>query len=112
MLPFVILYTLIGLLFMGLSVPLIQKRIKPNPWYGFRVPKTLSDERIWYAANAYSGVTLFLAGAAIALSALVLAPVAWLFRLGPGGYVFGCTLVILGSLLWSLVLSFRYLSKL
>ena len=112
MFPFIAMYSLLGLLFMGLALPLIQKRVKPNLWYGFRVPKTLRDERIWYKANAYSGVTMFLAGIAITLGALVLAPLAWLLHLGVGGYVLCCTVVIMGSLTWSVILSFRYLSKL
>ncbi len=97
---------------MGTSIPLIQRRIKPNPWYGFRVPKTLRDERIWYQANAYSGVLLFLSGAITTAAAITLVPLAWLFRLGPEGYILACTAVMVGSLLWTLVLSFRYLRKL
>jgi uncharacterized membrane protein len=105
-------YLLTGLLFMALSIPLIQRRVKPNPWYGFRVPKTLRDERIWYKANAYSGVLMFLSGAVTALAALALVPLAWLLRLNPESYGLACMLVMLGSLVWALVLSFRYLRKL
>jgi hypothetical protein len=37
------LYVAGGALLTAISVPLIQKRIPPNPWYGFRVPQTLND---------------------------------------------------------------------
>ena len=46
-----ITYVVGGLLVTALSVPLIQKRIPPNPWYGFRVRKTLENRDVWYAAN-------------------------------------------------------------
>jgi len=59
------LFALTGLLFVGLSVPLIQKRVPPNRFYGFRTPKTLSDPKIWYEVNHISGIDLFLAGALI-----------------------------------------------
>ncbi|HZO87479.1 MAG TPA: SdpI family protein [Chthonomonadaceae bacterium] len=112
MLSLMILYVAMGLLQAGLAVPLIQRRIKPNPWYGFRVPKTLHNERIWYAANFRAGVLFFLAGMGFAASAILLAPIAWLLGLGRDGYVLLCTLIMVGSLLWATVESFRYLSKL
>ncbi len=45
----------LGLLFIGLSVPLIQRRISPNRCYGVRVPATLADETVWYEVNARAG---------------------------------------------------------
>ena len=66
------LNTFVGILLSGLSVPLIRRKVKPNPWYGFRVKATLNDERIWYSANEYAGKCLFWAGLAIAGSALTL----------------------------------------
>ncbi len=36
-----------------LSLPLIARKIKPNPYYGFRVSATLEDPQIWYTANQY-----------------------------------------------------------
>ena len=43
-----VLFALVGLMFVGLSIPLIQKRIPPNRFYGFRTAKSLSDPKIWY----------------------------------------------------------------
>ncbi len=42
-----------GLLLALLSLPLIAGKIKPNPFYGFRVPATLENPARWYAANKY-----------------------------------------------------------
>jgi uncharacterized membrane protein len=65
-------FALVGLLFVGLSIPLIKQRVPPNRFYGFRTPKTLSDSKIWYEANRISGHDLFLAGALITISSLTL----------------------------------------
>jgi uncharacterized membrane protein len=44
------------------SIPLILRWIPRNHFYGLRVPATLSDESIWYDANALCGRHLFLLG--------------------------------------------------
>ena len=44
----------VGLLFIALSIPLIQERVPPNSTYGFRTAKSLSDSKIWYAINRIS----------------------------------------------------------
>lgn len=59
-----------GLLLMGLSVPLMREQVKPNPFYGLRTRKSLSDSRIWYAANKACGRAFFVAGMATAAAAL------------------------------------------
>ena len=51
-----------GLLIIGLGIPLVLEKIKPNMWYGFRTKKTLSDEKIWYPANKYAGKVMILTG--------------------------------------------------
>jgi len=56
------LFGLVGLLFVGISIPLIQGHVPPNRYYGFRTPKTLSDPVIWYEVNRASGRDLLLAG--------------------------------------------------
>ena len=71
-----LLFALIGAVFIGLGVPLLQERVPPNPWYGFRTPKTCSDEKIWYAANYVCGRDLIIAGAIVVSSALVMLAVA------------------------------------
>jgi uncharacterized membrane protein len=66
------LFALVGLLFVGLSIPLIQKRVPPNRYYGFRTARTLSDPKIWYEVNSLSGTDLFVAGALITISSLTM----------------------------------------
>jgi len=67
-----LLFALVGFLFVGLSIPLSQERVPPNRYYGFRTRKTLSDPKIWYEANRISGHDLFLAGALITITSLVM----------------------------------------
>jgi uncharacterized membrane protein YfcA len=50
--------------------------VPPNRWYGFRVAKTFSDERIWYAANRVMGYDLLIAGLAMVVGALLTAKLA------------------------------------
>ena len=67
-----LLFGLTGLLFVGLSIPLMQSRIPPNRFYGFRTAKTLRDPKIWYEANRIQGHDLFLAGALITISSIAM----------------------------------------
>ena len=48
------LFLSVGGLLALISVPLILGKVGPNPWYGFRVKKTLDDPVAWYAANRYA----------------------------------------------------------
>src|SRR5579884_1479506 len=105
-------YVLLVFLFMGISMPLIRRQVKPNLWYGFRTRKTLSDERIWYAANEFSGRLLFVAGLLIAFTALLLAPVGLIPHIGITLYLTTCWLTFVISLVGVLILSFRYLRRL
>ena len=66
-----LLLGLSGGLFVGLALPLVAKRVKPNGWYGFRVKQTLSDTQIWYKANKAAGVGLLVAGTTIIITALI-----------------------------------------
>jgi uncharacterized membrane protein len=64
-------YFILGLVYVGLGLPLFFERIKPNRWYGFRTSKTLSDPGIWYPANRIAGFDLVLAGVLIIVSSVL-----------------------------------------
>lgn len=70
---FSLMFSLVGLMFIGLSIPLILERVPPNSFYGFRTHKTLSDEKIWYEVNRLSAFDLLLAGIIISLSSILMA---------------------------------------
>ena len=65
-------FALVGILFIGLSIPLIRNRVPPNRFYGFRTAKTLSDPKIWYEVNHISGNDLLVAGALITCSSVTM----------------------------------------
>ena len=62
----------ISLLIIGLAIPLVAGKIGRNQWYGFRTPKTLSGDAIWYPANHAAGLNLIIAGVVVLLTAVIL----------------------------------------
>ena len=109
MTPLILSFAGLGLLYMLLSIPMIMRRVKRNPWYGFRTPKTLSSDRIWYAANEHSGRMLFFTGFITLLASILLAPFGFLSE---AAYALTCTLVMTVTLLYTTYLSFMYLRRL
>ena len=86
----------IGALSILVGWPLAMRRIPPNRWYGVRVPATMSDHAIWYAANAVAGLDLFRLGLALLGVSLALQLVPALPELG---YVGVClALLLVGSI--------------
>lgn len=67
-----IMFLFLGIFLVALSVPLILKKVPPNDWYGFRTPKTRSDERIWYEANRIAAQGMVVAGIVLILGSLAL----------------------------------------
>lgn len=67
-----LLFTAVGLLFVGLGVPLLRGRVRPNSWCGCRTEKTLSDEKVWYAVNRVTGGHLVAGGVALVAVSLAL----------------------------------------
>jgi uncharacterized membrane protein len=59
-------------LFALIAIPLILRKIPRNVVYGFRTPKTLSSDEIWYDANAYFGRAFFIASITTAILMLIL----------------------------------------
>jgi len=64
-------YFIAGLVLFGAGVPFLRGWIPRNRWSGFRVPKTLSSDRIWYEANRVAGRDLMIAGAVVMTTAIV-----------------------------------------
>jgi uncharacterized membrane protein len=69
--PIVTLLLAVSVLLMVLGVPMMLRRIPPNPYYGLRVPATFADRWVWYEANARSGRDVTLLG--VILTALATA---------------------------------------
>ena len=56
--------TFASVLIMLVAVPLIFRLVPRNWFYGFRTPRTLASDAVWYPANQVCGVALLAAGAA------------------------------------------------
>lgn len=55
-------YAGIGLLIMGLAIPLIRRRVPPNRLYGVRTKASFASEPDWYRINAIGGRYLAASG--------------------------------------------------
>ena len=70
-----VLFPAAGVLLVVLGWPLATRRVRPNRWYGLRVPATFADTRVWYDANAITGRDLMACGVALLLVSLFLSRV-------------------------------------
>ena len=102
-------FVFVGVLFIAIAVPLMRGMVKPNPWYGFRTPKTLNNPDLWYKVNAYSGRLFLGQGVMLALAAIILALVPGMSR---GTDTAICLFLLVGGVVGSILLSFRYLQSL
>ncbi len=53
-----------------ISLPLIARKVKPNPFYGFRIQQTLDNAEVWYETNQYFAKRLCAVGILEALASL------------------------------------------
>ncbi|MCK4902453.1 MAG: SdpI family protein [Thermoplasmatales archaeon] len=67
-----LIFIIAGTLEIIQAIPLIQEKIKRNKLYGFRTPKTLSSDEIWYKANKYVGKDFVFSGIILVVGSLFL----------------------------------------
>lgn len=48
------------MLFIAISIPLVQGKVSMNKTYGVRIKKAFESEENWYTINAYGGKQLIL----------------------------------------------------
>ena len=104
-----VMYVVFGGLLAVTAIPLWRGKVPPNPWYGFRVPSTLSNADIWYPVNRYMARWLFAAGLITVAGSIgfYLVP-----DLTVDEYAWLCLLVFAAPLVVGIVLSVRYLRRL
>ena len=88
-----------------LCLPLLAEKVPPNPFYGVRIPATLSDRRTWYAVNRFAARRLIWAAAATAGLSTVFYFVP---GLSPNGYALLCLAAALLSIAGALFLTLRH----
>lgn len=100
-----ILNVLIGgtaLLFIGLSIPLIRRRVRPNWLYGFRTPSTVHDEQLWYEVNEKTSRDLLWVG----IGALVITAIHLAGAISTDTFGVVAVVWLTGGALWSVVHGF------
>jgi hypothetical protein len=104
-----ILFLVSGAILIGISIPLIQGRVGPNHWYGFRVRRTLEDPKVWYPANRYAGWRMLGLGVAVIV---VATPLYFVPDIDVAVYASIVGGVGIAGVILGLVQSFRYLRQL
>lgn len=107
MLTLTLLYIAAGILLILLAIPLYLKKIKPNPWYGFRTPKTMSNPELWYLVNKFGAIWMMVSGAVTVLFSIIFSPIP---GLSLDVYAISCALVFAVTLTMGLIVTFRYLN--
>ena len=96
-------------LFVLLAIPLALRKVRPNVVYGYRTRATLSDQELWYEANAHFGRRFLVASLVSAAAAWVLSDSA---LLSPQTYL-PVSVVLLGApVAVAGVLTTRFIGKL
>ena len=90
----------ISVVWIGLSLPLVFRRVPPNVGYGLRVPATFKDERVWYDANAATGREMFVLGVSLLGFALLPPLLGWR---GEKHWLAWSALLVVGSLTMAVV---------
>jgi len=106
--PIAISHGIIALVSIGLSWPLVKRKIKRNQIYGIRIPEAVKSEERWLEINAYGGWLLMRWGIVLAITAgigLALPRKDWII------YAFSSLVIILGGLGVVVALIFRYAGK-
>ena len=103
-----VMYVTMGLLLSAISVPLILRKVGPNPLYGFRVKQTLENSEVWYAVNAFAGRGLFVDGLVVVIAALGMAAIP---GISVDRYALSVTFLFFLALGITLVSSVRYLKR-
>ena len=99
----------IGVLLVALGIPLAVGRIGPNRWYGFRLPATLRDQQIWYAANARAGRDLIATGILLLVFVLVIRQVG---GLPPNASALACSVALMAGAMVTTIRGYRLTNRL
>lgn len=109
---FLAMFIGVGVLMIGLAIPLIRGRVAPNLLYGLRIRATLEDEAIWYPANRHAGRGLVGCGVTVIVGSLALYLVPWPEGMGTAFYVLALTALLLISTVTTCARSIAYAHRL
>lgn len=69
--PVAIAQLLAAVVTMAVSVPLIQRRVRRNRWYGVRIRAAFEPDEAWFDINRYGGRLLLVWGNVLAATGIV-----------------------------------------
>lgn len=98
-----------SLIFVLLAIPLVLRKVPRNIVYGYRTRATLSDDYVWYEANAYFGRGFFISGVITAIAALVLYNMQ---GLSPAFFLKASIIVLVGPSLIAAIATSRFIRSL
>lgn len=52
----------LGVVFVIIGLPLVRGKVPRNGFYGYRIPTTMRDDRVWYPVNTLMGLWLIWVG--------------------------------------------------
>jgi hypothetical protein len=67
----VVVPAVLGIVFVAIGVPLAQRRVARNKWYGVRFGATLRDDEIWYEVNERGGRHFIVLGGSLIAVGLI-----------------------------------------
>ena len=94
-------------LFLALAIPLVLRKVPRNRVYGFRTRATLSDEALWFEANARFGRRLVAATLFSSVAMLVL----YYTALSAAIFVYTAVGVLVAPVMAAVLDTFMYLRK-
>jgi hypothetical protein len=104
------LYLCLGCVLCLISLPLLFGMIGPNPWYGFRVKRTLDDPAVWYPVNRLGAVWMM--AAAVLLMVVAFAGYAFFPTMSVTAYALTCLGAVVVGLGVGVTRTIFYLRKL
>ena len=102
------LYVSSSIFLVLISLPLIARKIKPNPLYGFRIQQTLDNPEVWYETNQYFAKRLFVVGILEVVAALGFY---FIPNISLDVYALACLGIFVVSFSISLVQSWRHMQS-
>ena len=102
------IYLIPGILLVLLAFPLLFEKIKPNPYYGVRVPLTMTDSAVWYAVNKYCARYLIAVGVAVIVAA---AGLYFVPKISVDAYALSVLEVFVLAFSVAMLQTWRYISK-
>ena len=108
----ILLFLGCGFLWILLGIPMIGGMVARNGIYGFRTPKTLASDHVWYPANRYAGKEMVKAGRLVVIGSVLMFVVNFVFELSSQTVAVGGTALLSVTLLVAVVRSFMYLRTL